>query len=50
VALENAQGTVAEVEQQVVRLRYGINGGGAPTPLRETAVTSMRSASPNRCR
>ncbi len=26
-----------DIEQQVVKLRYGINGGGAPTPLRETA-------------
>ncbi|HEV2811659.1 MAG TPA: sigma factor-like helix-turn-helix DNA-binding protein, partial [Solirubrobacteraceae bacterium] len=26
-----------DVEQKVVKLRYGINGGGAPTPLRETA-------------
>ena len=36
-ALRRAVSRLPEVEQQVVKLRYGINGGGAPTPLRETA-------------
>ena len=36
-ALLRAVNRLPEVEQQVVKLRYGINGGGAPTPLRETA-------------
>jgi len=36
-ALQRAVERLPEVEQQVVKLRYGINGGGAPTPLRETA-------------
>ena len=36
-ALRKAVARLPEVEQQVVKLRYGINGGGAPTPLRETA-------------
>src|SRR3712207_2035826 len=36
-ALRRAVGRLPEREQQVVKLRYGINGGGAPTPLRETA-------------
>ena len=36
-ALRRAVERLPVVEQQVVKLRYGINGGGAPTPLRETA-------------
>ena len=36
-ALQRAVERLPEVEQQVVKLRYGIDGGGAPTPLRETA-------------
>ncbi len=36
-ALHRAVSRLPAVEQQVVKLRYGINGGGAPTPLRETA-------------
>jgi RNA polymerase primary sigma factor len=36
-ALHRALSRLPEIEQQVVKLRYGINGGGAPTPLRETA-------------
>ena len=37
-ALRRAVERLPEVEQEVVRLRYGINGGaGGPTPLRETA-------------
>jgi RNA polymerase primary sigma factor len=36
-ALRRAVARLPEIEQQVVKLRYGINGGGGPTPLRETA-------------
>jgi RNA polymerase primary sigma factor len=37
-ALHRAVERLPEIEQQVVKLRYGINGGTAgPTPLRETA-------------
>jgi RNA polymerase primary sigma factor len=36
-ALRRAVSRLPDMEQQVVRLRYGINGGSAPTPLRETA-------------
>jgi RNA polymerase primary sigma factor len=36
-ALRRAVARLPELEQQVVKLRYGINGGGGPTPLRETA-------------
>src|SRR5687767_8292652 len=36
-ALRRAVSRLPDLEQQVVKLRYGINGGGAPTPLRETA-------------
>jgi RNA polymerase primary sigma factor len=37
-ALRAAVERLPDVEQQVVKLRYGINGGGTgPTPLRETA-------------
>jgi RNA polymerase primary sigma factor len=36
-ALRRAVSRLPDIEQQVVKLRYGINGGGAPTPLRETA-------------
>jgi RNA polymerase primary sigma factor len=36
-ALRRAVERLPAREQQVVKLRYGINGGGAPTPLRETA-------------
>jgi RNA polymerase primary sigma factor len=36
-ALRKALSRLPDIEQQVVKLRYGINGGGAPTPLRETA-------------
>jgi RNA polymerase primary sigma factor len=36
-ALRKALARLPDIEQQVVKLRYGINGGGAPTPLRETA-------------
>src|SRR5918992_753316 len=36
-ALRRAVSRLPDVEQEVVKLRYGINGGGAPTPLRETA-------------
>ncbi|HEV2061609.1 MAG TPA: sigma-70 family RNA polymerase sigma factor [Solirubrobacteraceae bacterium] len=36
-ALRRAVARLPAVEQQVVKLRYGINGGGGPTPLRETA-------------
>jgi RNA polymerase primary sigma factor len=37
-ALRRAVARLPELEQQVVKLRYGINGGGTgPTPLRETA-------------
>jgi RNA polymerase primary sigma factor len=36
-ALKRALARLPEVEQEVVKLRYGINGGGGPTPLRETA-------------
>ena len=34
-ALRNAIRRLPEQEQEVVKLRYGINGGGEPTPLRE---------------
>jgi RNA polymerase primary sigma factor len=34
-ALRNAIRRLPENEQEVVKLRYGINGVGAPTPLRE---------------
>jgi RNA polymerase primary sigma factor len=37
-ALRRAVARLPDIEQQVVKLRYGINGGTAgPTPLRETA-------------
>ncbi len=36
-ALHRAVSRLPDLEQQVVKMRYGINGGGAPTPLRETA-------------
>ncbi len=37
-ALHRAVARLPDLEQQVVKLRYGINGGGTgPTPLRETA-------------
>jgi RNA polymerase primary sigma factor len=36
-ALRKAVSRLPDIEQQVVKLRYGINGGEAPTPLRETA-------------
>jgi RNA polymerase primary sigma factor len=36
-ALHRAVSRLPELEQQVVKMRYGINGGGSPTPLRETA-------------
>ena len=36
-ALRRAVSRLPDIEQQVVKLRYGINGGGSPTPLRETA-------------
>ena len=36
-ALRRAVERLPALEQQVVKLRYGIDGGGAPTPLRETA-------------
>jgi RNA polymerase primary sigma factor len=36
-ALHRALQRLPEIEQQVVKLRYGINGSGGPTPLRETA-------------
>jgi RNA polymerase primary sigma factor len=36
-ALRRAVARLPDIEQQVVKLRYGINGGGGPTPLRETA-------------
>jgi RNA polymerase primary sigma factor len=36
-ALHRAVSRLPDIEQQVVKLRYGINGAGAPTPLRETA-------------
>jgi len=36
-ALRRAISRLPDVEREVVRLRYGINGGGGPTPLRETA-------------
>ena len=36
-ALRRAVARLPEIEQEIVRLRYGINGGGGPTPLRETA-------------
>jgi len=36
-ALRRAVARLPDIEQEVVRLRYGINGGGGPTPLRETA-------------
>jgi RNA polymerase primary sigma factor len=37
-ALRRAVARLPEIEQQVVKLRYGIDGGNtAPTPLRETA-------------
>ncbi len=36
-ALRKAVARLPEVERRVVELRYGINGSGAPTPLRETA-------------
>ena len=36
-ALRRAVSRLPEIEQTVVKLRYGINGGGGPTPLRETA-------------
>jgi RNA polymerase primary sigma factor len=36
-ALRRALAKLPDIEQQVVKLRYGINGGGGPTPLRETA-------------
>jgi RNA polymerase primary sigma factor len=36
-ALRRALARLPEVEQEIVKLRYGINGGGGPTPLRETA-------------
>ncbi len=36
-ALRRAVARLPEIEQEVVKLRYGINGGGGPTPLRETA-------------
>jgi RNA polymerase primary sigma factor len=34
-AIRRAIAQLPETEQQVVKLRYGINGGGEPTPLRE---------------
>jgi RNA polymerase primary sigma factor len=34
-AIRDAIRRLPEQEQKVVKLRYGINGGGAPTPLRE---------------
>jgi RNA polymerase primary sigma factor len=34
-AIREAIKRLPEQEQQVVKLRYGINGGGEPTPLRE---------------
>jgi RNA polymerase primary sigma factor len=34
-AIRSAITHLPEQEQQVVKLRYGINGGGEPTPLRE---------------
>jgi RNA polymerase primary sigma factor len=36
-ALRRAVARLPDLEQRVVRLRYGIDGGGGPTPLRETA-------------
>lgn len=35
--LRRAVERLPEIEQRVVKLRYGIDGGGQPTPLRETA-------------
>jgi len=36
-ALRRAVARLPDVERRVVKLRYGIEEGGAPTPLRETA-------------
>jgi RNA polymerase primary sigma factor len=36
-ALRAAVERLPETERKVVKLRYGIDGGGGPTPLRETA-------------
>ena len=36
-ALRRAVARLPAIEQEIVKLRYGINGGGGPTPLRETA-------------
>jgi RNA polymerase primary sigma factor len=36
-ALRRAVERLPDIEQRVVKLRYGIDGGTAPTPLRETA-------------